>query len=505
MEAEYDAIIIGAGISGLTVAGLLSRHGFRVLVLERHTIVGGCCSTFRRAKFIFDAAVHTMSGWAPGDVVHSWFTELEAVDEIQFARLDPFYCVAVGQERIMVPANLDELGHLLCTLSPGDSSAVATFIQDMKTHGFMALEGALDIDSSLARNPGSGMALGRVSWTSWADYLAGRFQDPRLEIILHALAFYLGLDPDNASALIMCAMFCCYHGGAFYPLGSTQRFVDTMAMLIRRWGGTIRRRSEVQRILYNKQGRAQGVRLANGEEITARFVVSCADMTRTLTEWTDRELVPPSILRKLRHLEPSSSAMLLYLAVREGGWSLPNHETFFLPGWKPLTADNFYYRSLGQENGPILSITAPSFSDPSLAPPGHHVVSMMCVTRAADVEKIREEQGKAALTADMLAHCERLVPGLTKNIIYKELATARTIERYTRNHQGSASGWAKNTTHWLNAIKPQEVLPGLYVAGHWTRGAYGVYDTFVSGTAAARTIIQAERPMSIAVPELQYS
>src|SRR5919106_1811741 len=57
-RGDYDAIVIGAGIGGLTCAALLARTGLRVLLVEQHYMVGGYCSTFRRSGYTFDAATH---------------------------------------------------------------------------------------------------------------------------------------------------------------------------------------------------------------------------------------------------------------------------------------------------------------------------------------------------------------------------------------------------------------------------------------------------------------
>jgi phytoene dehydrogenase-like protein len=58
---QYDAIVIGAGVGGLFCANLLAEAGMKVLLLERHYMLGGFCSTFRRHGYIFDAATHFLS------------------------------------------------------------------------------------------------------------------------------------------------------------------------------------------------------------------------------------------------------------------------------------------------------------------------------------------------------------------------------------------------------------------------------------------------------------
>jgi phytoene dehydrogenase-like protein len=327
------------------------------------------------------------------------------------------------------------------------------------------------------------------------EYLSSYLTEPQLITLLSGLCIYGGVEPQHASALFMIAMFYSYHQGAYYPMGSTQRFVDTLAQAIRRHGGTIRRRATVQKILVDRREGVTGVQLTTGEEFTAHTVISNADATKTLnTMLTDGQL-PNSLQRRLKRAEYGPSAVALYLAVRDGEWStrIQSHETFYLPDWQPLTAKHFYYRP-GQPSHPyVFSLSVPSLSEPALAPAGHHVISLTGLAHTAEIEQIREEQGKAVIEQDICAHLERLLPGVNACIIYREVATPRTFERYTSNGQGAIYGWAKNTQHFTNGLSIQSPIKGLYLAGHWTQGAHGVYGSFLAGVAVAQKIQRAQR------------
>ncbi len=485
METDYDVVVIGAGVGGLAAAGLLAQSGLRVLVLERHSVVGGYCSTFRRSHFIFDAAVHAIGGWQQGDVIRRWCAQMEiAEDALSCVDLHPFYTIDVAGERIAVPANLDALAQMLIERSPRDAEAIHRLIEEMKREGASVLQATL-------HNTPMSIAQGRIAQLSWAEYLANRFISPEIELLLHALCIYGGLEPQRNSALFMIAMYYSYHRGAFYPIGSTQRFVDTLAKAVQRWGGTIRRKTSVQRILMDKQGAVMGVRLANGDEILASQVISNADATKTLTEMIDRNCLPRTWQQRLRRATYASSAVVLYLAVRDEQWrkSVSSHETFYLPAWRPISATDFYYQP-GQPQQPyVFSLSIPSLSDAGLARPGHHVVALMGLAQATIVEQLREERGKASIEQDMRAHAERLLPGINQCVLYREVATPRTFERYTANSHGAIYGWAKDTQHVFNSFTPQTPIKGLYLAGHWTVGVHGVYGSFISGVAVAQRMI----------------
>ncbi|HLN61060.1 MAG TPA: NAD(P)/FAD-dependent oxidoreductase [Symbiobacteriaceae bacterium] len=490
MSGAYDVIIIGAGIGGLAAAGLLARRGRRVLVLERHAVVGGYCSSFRRGRFIFDAAVHAVGGCAPGDLIDRWLEEVAGDHDLRFQRLDPFYVVQVDGERVAVPADLDELQALLIQMAPTDANAVRKWTAEIKTMGSTLIEGG----ASPVQQADLLQRIGRVSW---AEFLAGRFTTPKLEAILGALCLYAGLEPERLSAAFMLGVLYSYCRGAYYPAGGSQHLTNVMAGSIRRWGGEVRCRAAVDRILLSDEI-VWGVRLASGEEIQAGAVISNADAGRTLMEMVGKESLPLPFQRKLSRLERSVSSVTMYLGVKQGGWNVPSHETFYLPSWRPISTNEFYYRPGSHSAPPVLSVCVPTLSEPDLAPPGHHILCITTCCHAAETEAIRQERGKEFVEADLLQHVEHLIPGVTGQIRYRETATPRTFERYTQNRAGSIYGWAKSTTQsWTSGIGPKTPVQGLYMAGHWTQGVHGVYGAFRSGCATAEAVLELQKEGSL--------
>ena len=489
-DSDYDVIVIGAGVGGLAAAGSLARAGYRVLVLERRSVVGGCCSTFRRGHFVFDVAVHVIGGCAPDDLIGRWLDDLGVGDEIQLHRLASVYTVDVAGEKIELPANLDELAETLCRVSPSDAAAINRLVEEIRTLGRGMLEG------SDQRK--------RIVWqqterVSWNEFLSERLRSVKPVLLLNSLCIYAGMEPERLSAASMISTLSTYDRGAYYPGGSSQQFAETLAKGVRRWGGEIRRKAAVERVLL-KDGAVAGVRLVKGETITAPVVISNADGTKTFLEMIGAEHLPATFRGEVGQLERSMSAVCLYAGLREGEWEAPAHETVYFPRWAPLTADGFYYVPGRTDPHPGALVSAPTVTDPSLAPAGCHVVSIMIPVDAQAVEAVRTERGKGFIEDDLLGLMERLIPGSTSCIKYLETATPHTIERYTNNSGGSIYGWAKSSSQrWNNSAGPITPIPGLYLAGHWTPRAHGVYGSFYSGYATARALIEArERPGLIA-------
>ena len=81
---DYDVIIIGAGLGGLTAGAKLAKEGMRVLLLEQHDRPGGCASTFTRRGFTMEVGLHEMDGLHPGDMKNRIFEDLGIFTQVEF-------------------------------------------------------------------------------------------------------------------------------------------------------------------------------------------------------------------------------------------------------------------------------------------------------------------------------------------------------------------------------------------------------------------------------------
>ena len=127
-ENEHDVIVVGAGIGGLTCAALLSKWGYKVLVLEQHYQVGGFCSSFARRGFVFNSGVEDVSGLREHGPVTHLLSELGLRGEELFVK-NTRRIVYKGKA-IDVPNNLDQLIELLAKIFPGEENNIAAFFNE---------------------------------------------------------------------------------------------------------------------------------------------------------------------------------------------------------------------------------------------------------------------------------------------------------------------------------------------------------------------------------------
>src|ERR1022692_2378920 len=124
---DFDDLVIGAGMAGLTVASLLASQGRRVLVLEAHDVPGGYAHTFQVGKYRFCAQVHYIFGCGKGEPVDELLRRTGLSEEVRFHRLDPegFDHVVVGGERYRIPNGLEKFRDRLTRAFPNEAKALA--------------------------------------------------------------------------------------------------------------------------------------------------------------------------------------------------------------------------------------------------------------------------------------------------------------------------------------------------------------------------------------------
>jgi prolycopene isomerase len=214
-------------------------------------------------------------------------------------------------------------------------------------------------------------------------------------------------------------------------------------------------------------------------------VVAALDARDTFAKLLGRDHVPARVLRRLQAMELSMSVLVLYLATDLDARALgAEHEMALYTTWH--TERNYAEALAGGVPG--ISVRVPTLIDPSLAPPGQHVIILKAIApRAADAMPPAEQDRFATR---MLELAEDVLPGLRGRLTYVEGAGPGTAARFPLHRLGPIYGWAVGPQQAGVRRLPQRTpVAGLYLAGQWTQPGHGVSTVVQSGIQAARLVL----------------
>ena len=479
-------IIVGAGISGLTAAIYAQRSGFDVTLIEQHSIVGGMCTSWKRKGYLFEGAIHWLTGSSSKTQMYQIWKDTGALGEdIPILLKDPFYSVEHEGQEISLYRCIDKTVEHLMKYSPDDAPLLKKLAKDVKKLSKMQMP-IVDIKGVKAKKP-KRMKLGvllkmlpaipvlqRLGKITCADY-AMQFKHPAIRRLLRIV-------PDAYTATSLIFTLATLHAGdGGYPEGGSLAMVQRMEKTFTNVGGALMLNTKVQKINHEENdngnvGTITGVTLPTGK-LDADAVVITQETIAALGQLFE---TPPDDewINELRENLKPAVCTFVSIGVRA---ELPDG---ILPEWileKPITFGDtvvnelsFYsYRQYAPEGGTAL--TTISFGD-----------TYEFWKKAKDEGRYEEEK-QALAEQYSRALCEKY-PQCEGKIEVLDIATPLTYERYTGAYHGS----------WMSITEPGDKMKqypgyckevsGLYFAGHRLVSPGGLPSAAASGYKAAQML-----------------
>lgn len=431
-KPEYDVIVIGGGLGGLTGANRLAKFGYSVLLLEHHSQLGGLATWFHRPRgHIFDISLHGFPVGMIKTCRKYWTKEIAGsivqikgirFDNPQFSFTTTFDVVdfkRILQERFQVRMEtIDEFFNTVKKMNYYDG-------QEMTTRD-----------------------------------LFGKFFPGRSDIIrmlMEPITYANGSTLDDPAITYGIVFSNFMHKGVFIFRGGTDNLIKLMKAEMKKNGVDICTRALVEKIVVEK-GKIAGV-VANGKYIKSRTVLSNANLRNTILKMTGEEYFPKNFIEKAREVRMNNSSCQVYIGIKKG-------ETIEYAGDLIFTSTCNEFDSTAICSKNVTSRTF-SFYYPDIRP-GSNRYAIVSSTNAnyndwADLPEEEYKREKKGLINDTVEILKKYVPDIYKKIDYLEAATPKTFKRYTLHEDGASFG-TKFEGLKISMDLPERI-PGLYHAG----------------------------------------
>ena len=491
--AQKSVIIIGAGVAGLSAGCYARANDYDATIFEHHSLPGGLCTSWKRGEFTIDGCVHWLMGSRPGSELYQIWDELGVIRNRQFVYPEEYFRLEDKDGRVLVfHNNLDKLQRHLKELSPRDSELIDSLVDGARAcckFDLQALK-APEVQTAFDKLKGNLKLLpimrtfGRWKDASIGD-VADRFQDPLLR---EAIRFVFL--PQFPAMFMLFTMAGMHSRSSGYPVGGSLAMARSIEKRFLGLGGTVHYNATVKEILVERD-RAVGVRLSNGSEHRADYVISAADGHSTIFEMLGGKYVGPEVRRCFDSFQPFPSLILVGLGVNRSF----AQEPYSVAGriWRlrePIM--------VGDRRGDWLSMHIYN-QDPTFAPAGKTVVTSGLLADYGYWSALRErkddyEARKQELAREVIRRMDEKYPGLAGQVEAIDVATPATFHRYTLNWRGSFEGWMATPANWLQHLS--KTLPGLggfYMAGQWVEVGGGLPPAAFSGRHVIQILCKNDR------------
>jgi prolycopene isomerase len=499
----FDAVVIGAGGGGLGAAAHLARQGMKVALVERHNKVGGYMTNFQRGDFRFEISLHAMGGFDPANPsTRTMFDHLGILDRLTPVKADAMYRTLYPDgETFETPDGLEAYRDRLIAKFPASAEGLGRLFTDVPQMVAVLdayLAGSDTFNAYMATHPEDVGRFLEWAYGTLGDAVRSYVSDPKLFAILTQLSSYVGVQPDNLSALYFFMMWNSYHLGGFYNfVGGSQSISDALADEIQANGGRIFLGLGATAI-GTKDGRATEVRTDGGPCLRATWFVSNANAPQTI-DLVGRANLPADYVARVDAMVPGWPITVVYLGTdRDYTPQFAGvHEILVQDTWDTTAAFDSI-RDCDPSTS-ILLISNTSVLDATAAPAGKNVISITgtigddCWDHWKSGDRGAFKDVKDLVANTFIQRASRILPGLADHVEIYEVAAPQTLQAFTLNPKGTIYGWHQTPDQSLLERLPQEVpgVSNLFLAGAWTFPGCGQSAVINSGVMAADKILRA--------------
>ncbi|MFO7772587.1 MAG: FAD-dependent oxidoreductase [Dehalococcoidia bacterium] len=430
-KAEYDVIVIGSGLAGLTCANMLARGGHSVLLLEQHHNLGGLATWFKRKRHIFDIALHGFPVGMIKTCRKYWSPEIaDMIVQLKGIRFDnPQFSFTTTYDR-------EDFTRILQQRFGIPKENIKGFFDTARSMNFY------DDQSMTTRE-------------LFERFFPGR--DDVHRMLMEPLTYAGGSTLDDPAISYGIVFSNFMSKGVYTVRGGTDRFIGKMWEELLRNGVDIRTKCLVEKIVI-EDNKTAGI-IANGKRVKSKTVVSNGNLLSTIHTLVGDEHFSENFVADANKVRLNNSSCQVYMGIKKG-------ERIDYIGDLLLTsaAEKFDSQELCSKNttSRTFSIYYPQTR------PGSDMYSIVASSNAnyddwANLSEREYRASKEELVERTLDALEKYVPHIRDKVDYLEAATPKTFQRYTLHLSGASFG-TKFEGLKVSTGLPKE-MPGLFHTG----------------------------------------
>ncbi|MEM6452018.1 MAG: NAD(P)/FAD-dependent oxidoreductase [Cyanobacteria bacterium P01_D01_bin.105] len=517
---NYDYLILGAGLGGLSAAACLTRQGYQVAVLEQHYLPGGCCHTFQYGDYSFCADVHYIYQAGKGQTVDQFLNYIDKVVPFDTLNPDCIDRVVTDEVDFKIPLGWETFRDRLLSTFPEETTAINLYCDEIALLHQQITDMGKDVKwydmqwSDWLKLPKYWHLYSKQNWTL-QDLYDHCGLSPKLQALLAGQSGDYALPPKDIALLTHTSLVSDYAEGAYYPRHHFKHLVDSIVEFITEGGGTVQLSTPVDHI----EVRGHQVKFVSAGGVfyqASKGYISDLDPKLTVALMHNDHAISRREHHRLTDYEYSMSAFNIYLGLDEG----------FDPDRYDLGDWNIWYYPTGNLNSeydqqlqgnfehPWIFLSCPTCksSAPGMAPAGHHVLEIATTCSYEPFKQLYESDRKAYMAKKkeiyslIMESVRDLIPDIDRYIRMKVLGTPTTSEHFLGQPEGNIYGANLIPAQvGLNRMGHRTEIPNLFLVGA-SAGYPSVPGVIANGMNVVEMMtkqrLQPEHPQ---VPQLAYN
>ncbi len=506
LATDYDAVVIGSGMGGLSCAALLSELGWKVCVLEQHYTAGGYTHSFERNGYEWDVGVHYIGDVGTQTRTKKMFDFLSD-GNLKWAPMDAEYDrFYVGDKVFTAKAGRKEFRDNLLRQFPDEQAAIDRYIQLLSDVGgaFSALgmQKVMKPWQKALISPISSWRQPEHLYRNTYEVLSELTENQDLIATICGQWGDMGLPPKQSVFMVHAMIVRHYLYGGYYPVGGSWQIAKCIIPQIQKSGGEVFTYARVKSVLLD-DGKVSGVEMADGHRIECNCVISAAGISNTLHGLLPEESVHDAGYdRREATVRPSMAHLGVYIGLQGTAeeLGLPKSNFWIYPHNDYDRAVDEFMRDI-HAPFPVVYISFPSAKDPDYLNrhPGTATVEIVAPApyewferwagstwgkRGEDYETFKAELGER-----LMEYLYDKLPQLKGKVDYFEVSTPQSTNWFSGYQYGELYGLDHTAERmrqdWLG---PRTPLDGLWLTGQDTLTC-GVTGAMMSGMLTTTAII----------------